>query len=137
MASFEILKISGSALTAQKIRMEVISSNLANINTTRTKDGRPYRKKEVIFVPESFKETLGEKIEGVKVEKIVESKAPFQKVYDPSHPHADQNGYVSYPNINIIEEMTDLLDASRSFEANVNVINATKEMILKTLEIIK
>lgn len=137
MASFDILKISGSALSAQKIRMEVISSNLANVHTTRTEEGTPYRKKEVVFVPESFKETLREKLEGVKVKEIVESKSQFQKVYDPSHPDADGEGYVLYPNVNVMEEMTDMLDASRSYEANLNVINATKEMILKTIEILK
>ncbi len=137
MASFDALKISGSALSAQRIRMEVISSNLANVSTTRTEDGTPYRKKEVVFVPETFKETLKERIQGVKVKEIVESKDPFQKVYDPSHPDADENGYVNYPNVNILEEMTDMLDASRSYEANLNVIGATKEMIMKTLEILK
>lgn len=137
MASFDALKISGSALSAQKIRMEVISSNLANIHTTRTEEGTPYRKKEVVFVPEKFKSTLREKMEGVRVGEIVESDKPFQKVYDPSHPDADKDGYVMLPNMNLIEEMTDMIDASRSYEANVNVINTTKEMIMKTLEIIK
>jgi flagellar basal-body rod protein FlgC len=137
MPSFDALKISASALSAQKLRMEIISSNLANIHTTRTEEGKPYKKKEVVFSPYTFKDALNEKLEGVKVEEIVESDKPFQKVYDPSHPDADREGYVTYPNMNLIEEMTDLIDASRSYEANVNVLSATKEMIIKTFDIIK
>lgn len=137
MPSFDALKISASALRAQKIRMEVISSNLANINTTRTEDGTPYRKKEVVFTPQEFKTELEKKIEGVRVEEIVESSRPFEKVYDPSHPHADKDGYVTYPNVNVVEEMADMMDAARSYEANLNVMNTTKDMILKTLEIIR
>jgi flagellar basal-body rod protein FlgC len=137
MPSFDALKISASALSAQKLRMEIISSNLANIHTTRTEEGKPYKKKEVVFSPHRFKDALNEKLEGVKVEEIVESDKPFQKVYDPSHPDADREGYVTYPNMNLIEEMTDLIDASRSYEANVNVLSATKEMIIKTFDIIK
>ncbi|MCS7281699.1 MAG: flagellar basal body rod protein FlgC [Desulfobacterota bacterium] len=137
MASFDALKISASALSAQKIRMEIISSNLANIHTTKTEDGDPYRKKEVIFEPVDFKNTLQGKLQGVKVQEVVESNDPFNKVYDPSHPHADSDGYVNYPNVNIIEEMVDMVDASRSYEANLAVLNITKEMIIKTLEIVK
>ncbi|MCX7856708.1 MAG: flagellar basal body rod protein FlgC [Deltaproteobacteria bacterium] len=137
MASFDALKISASALSAQKTRMEVVSSNLANIHTTRTEEGTPYRKKEVVFVPENFNDTLKRRLEGVKVQEIVESDKPFHRVYDPSHPDADKEGYVTYPNVNLIEEVTDMMDASRSYEANLNVINTTKEMIIKTLEIIK
>lgn len=137
MPSFDAVKVSASALKAQRIRMEVISSNLANVHTTKTDEGTPYRKKEVVFTPVEFKSQLEKKIEGVKVEEIIESERPFERVYDPSHPHAGSDGYVLYPNVNLIEEMADMMDAARSYEANLNVLTTTKDMILKTLEIIK
>lgn len=141
MSILDILKISASGLKAQRIRMEVIATNLANIQTTRTDEGGPYAKKEVIFTTtdvseaDGFGRVFSEKIEGVKVEEIVNSKKHFEKSYDPGHPDADQEGYVTTPNVNLMEEMADMISATRAYEANINVVNTTKEMFLKTLEI--
>jgi len=141
MGILDIMNISASALSAERTRMETIASNLANIHTTRTEEGGPYRKKEVVFTSSDvtaekpFSTMLSEKVEGVKVEEISGSDKPFEKVYDPSHPDADSEGYVSMPNVNLMEEMTDMVAATRAYEANLNVINTTKQMFLKSLEI--
>jgi len=138
MNLIDALNISATGLYAQRIRMNIISANLANVNTTRTPQGGPYRKKEVIFKAiekEDFSSELERYLQGVKVLKIVESKKPFRIVYDPTHPDADKNGYVKYPNVNIIEEMVDLISAEKSYEANIAAINAIKNMINKSLEI--
>ena len=142
MGMFDVLKISASGLRAQRVRMETIATNLANIHTTRTEEGGPFRKLDVLLGSsdvsgERFKGVLTRKMEGVDVEEIVESEKPFGKTHDPGHPDADQEGYVSYPNVNVLEEMTDMVSATRSYEANVNVINTTKHMFLKSLEIAK
>ncbi|HVN23144.1 MAG TPA: flagellar basal body rod protein FlgC [Syntrophorhabdales bacterium] len=142
MGMFDVLKISSSGLRAQRIRMETIATNLANIHTTRTEDGGPYRKQNVVLSSadasgDGFGGVLSKKLEGVAVEEITESEKPFEKTHDPSHPDADQDGYVTYPNVNVLEEMTDMVSASRSYEANVNVINTTKHMFQKSLEIAK
>ena len=141
MGMFDILKVSASALKAQRARMEVIATNLSNIHTTKTDEGGPYKKKDVVFMSadlaeeKSFGGALAKKIEGVKVESIEESEKPFQKVFDPNHPDADSEGYVTFPNVNLMEEMTDMVAATRAYEANVNVLNTTKEMFIKSLEI--
>ena len=141
MSILDILRISASGLKAQRIRMEVIATNLANMQTTRTDEGGPYAKKEVVFTTTDVSEAdvfgrmFSEKIEGVKVEEIVNSKKHFEKAYDPGHPDADAEGYVTSPNVNLMEEMADMISATRSYEANINVVNTTKEMFLKTLEI--
>ncbi len=140
MNFFSVLDISASGLDAQRTRMNVIASNIANINSTRTPEGGPYRRKDVIFQTapvKSFAEALNSAMaaDGVKVSKIFQDKSPFVKRYEPNHPDADQEGYVSYPNINIVEEMVNLTSASRSFEANVTVIQATKDMALRALQI--
>ncbi|MCX5813519.1 MAG: flagellar basal body rod protein FlgC [Proteobacteria bacterium] len=141
MGILDILKISASGLKAQRTRMEVIAANLANIHTTRTEEGGPYMKKEAIFrateVSEAreFDKILSERVNGVKVDEIATSNKPFEKVYDPSHPDADKEGYVTFPNVNLMEEMADMISATRAYEANINVVNTTKEMFIKTLEI--
>jgi flagellar basal-body rod protein FlgC len=141
MGILNILKIGASALNATRVRMETIASNLANVNTTRTEEGGPYQKKEVTFVPsdlsdpKNFGRMLSEKIEGVKVDEVRTSAKPNQKVFDPGHPDADGEGYVTYPNVNLMEEMADMMVATRAYEANVNVVNTTKDMFLKALEI--
>jgi flagellar basal-body rod protein FlgC len=140
MGMFDVLKISASGLRAQRVRMETISTNLANVHTTRTEDGGPYRKQSVILTSAdvsgaSFKRIFDRTLDGVDVEEIVESEKPFEKTHDPGHPDADADGYVTYPNVNVLEEMTDMTSASRSYEANVNVINTTKRMFQKALEI--
>jgi flagellar basal-body rod protein FlgC len=141
MGILDIMKISASALKAERTRMEITSSNLANIHTTRTDEGGPYRKKEVVFTAADISERKGfggmlsDKVTGVKVDEIKESTRDFEKVHDPGHPDADKEGYVSYPNVNLMEEMTDMIAATRAYEANINAINTTKQMFLKALEI--
>ena len=143
MSILDILKVSASGLKAQRKRMEVIATNLANIQTTRTEEGGPFRKKEVVFTAtkitdkKGFDDMLSDKLEGVEVEEITESSKPFEKVFDPGHPDADKEGYVTYPNVNLMEEMADMVSATRAYEANINVVNTTKEMFMKTLDIAK
>ncbi|MEK4294634.1 flagellar basal body rod protein FlgC [Paenibacillus odorifer] len=139
--------ISASALTAQRLRMDVISSNVANAETTRASvvDGKavPYRRKLVVMeATESskFSNILNSKLngsssEGVKVQSIIEDTSPLKPVYNPSHPDADAEGYVYMPNVDITKEMVDMLSASRSYEANVTMLNASKAMVSKALEI--
>jgi flagellar basal-body rod protein FlgC len=143
MDFFRSLQISGSALTAQRIRMNVISSNLANSQTTRTSQGGPYRRRDVVFaaipMSSSFHEVLrnavNEGVAEVRVVEIVVEGGPPKIVYAPHHPDADVSGYVAMPNINVIEEMVNMLSATRSYEANVTAIQAAKGMVLKALEI--
>jgi flagellar basal-body rod protein FlgC len=138
------LNISASGMTAQRLRLDIISQNIANVKTTRDENGDVYTRKEVVFSvknsnPASFSEVLsnaGTAGNGVKVTQIVnDTESEYSKVYDPSHPDADEDGYVTYPNVNIVQEMTDMIDASRSYEANVTAFNATKNMALKALDI--
>jgi len=139
MDFFTAFNISATGLNAQRVRMNVISSNLANINSTKTDEGEPYRRKDVLFeaapAASPFDEILAEKIKQVNVIDIVDDPRPFRTVYDPYHPSADANGYVHYPNVNVVEEMVNMLSASRSYEANVSVLKATRNMALKALEI--
>lgn len=140
MGLFNTMSISGSGLTAERLRMDLISENLANINTTRTDEGGPYKRKVAVF-GEKLQEALnnnGQKVAqpaGVEVMQIANDPAPSKKVYDPSHPDADAQGYVSYPNVNVVKEMVDMITASRAYEANVTALNAAKSMALKALEI--
>ena len=137
------MRVSGSGMAAQRMRMNTIASNLANINTTRTPEGGPYRRKDVVFesIPEA--KTFGEvllsqpqrDIQRVQVtDVIVDRKAPRLE-YKPEHPDADENGYVAMPNINQMEEMANMIQATRAYEANVSAMNATKDMALTALEI--
>ena len=148
MSIFQSLNITASALTAQRLRMNVISSNMANVDTTRARfvngQWEPYRRKLVVMEPrqEGFSTYLQAAMNsrssvgnGVKVTKIMEDQTPFKLVYDPSHPDADPNGYVRLPNVDPLKEMVDLMSATRSYEANVTVFNATKGMLMKALEI--
>lgn len=143
------MNTSSSALTAQRLRMDTISANIANAETTRAtinEDGEfePFRRKTVRFQEEgaSFREQLsrvrnrGEMgSNGVKVTRIVEDEAPFVSVYNPNHPDANADGYVQMPNVDPLQEMVDLMSATRSYEANVTALNATKGMLMKALEI--
>lgn len=145
MGFFTSLDIGASGLTAQRLRMDTISQNIANINTTRTEDGTPYRRREVIFEERTASDSFSSMLsaasnriasgQGVRVSKIVEDSSEFRKEYDPGHPDADENGYVSKPNVDIVTEMVNMISATRSYEANVTSINATKSMALKALEI--
>ncbi|NMO96152.1 flagellar basal body rod protein FlgC [Paenibacillus lemnae] len=142
--------VSASALTAQRFRMDVISSNIANAETTRAKVENgvsvPYRRKMVVMEPmqDSFQKMLQSQMEnkgsgsagqGVKVSAIREDKSPLKPVYNPGHPDANAEGYVFMPNVDITKEMVDLISASRSYEANVTALNASKAMVMKALEI--
>jgi len=132
------LNISGSGLTAQKLRMDVIAQNIANAETTRTEAGGPYLKKSVIFTEQtaSFNSALrSAQAGGVAVTGIVENRDAVARVYDPGHPDADELGYVSMPQINTTEEMVDMISASRSYQANITAFNAAKYMAGKALEI--
>ena len=131
MSMFSAFDVTASGLTAQRLRMDVISENVANANTTRTEDGTPYRRKIVTFQQKGQQQTFSQVLHNVSSSYT----GSGVKVYDPSHPDADENGYVTYPNVNIVQEMTDLIDASRSYEANSTAFGASKSMALKGLEI--
>jgi len=132
------LEISASGLYAQRKRMDVIASNLANIETTRSRKGGPYRRKMVVMSTrpvQDFNKVLALQAEGVKIDDIVEDKSPFRKVYNPGHPDADKEGYLLKPNVDLVVEITNMLIARRAFEANIAAIKSTKQMALKALEI--
>ena len=143
MNIFRTMNISASALTAERLRLDVIANNLANVNTTRTTGGGPYRRQMTVFAPR------GEQVQwmypglepspafrgrGVRVAGIVEDGSPFRRVYEPGHPDADSTGYVSYPNVNVVTEMVDLTAATRAYEANVAVIQAGRTMAERALD---
>lgn len=148
MGLFTGFDICASGMSAQRLRTDIISQNIANVNTTRTTEGGPYRRKTVVFSEKhsnAFQNVLlssmgtqgsGVSGNGVKVSEIVEdTETEMNMVYDPSHPDADENGYVTYPNVNVITEMTNLIDASRAYEADVTAFNAAKAMASKGLEV--
>lgn len=151
MSLMSSLNISASGMSAQRTRMDIIAQNVANVSTTRDEDGEAYRRQTVVFEERSnanknfesyltaqqtglsYDKRIGT---GVKISSIVEDHVTsMKKVYDPSHPDADEEGYVTYPNVNTVTEMTNLIDANRSYEANVTAFNATKNMALKGLEL--
>ncbi len=137
------LKISSSGLAANRKRMGAISSNIANAQTTRTAEGGPYRKKEVVFGSEPARESFGEILEGELDEKaqsvhateVISSNKPPVLKYEPNHPDANKDGYVAYPDINVMEEMADMISASRAYEANISAMNTSKSMAMKALEL--
>ena len=141
MGLFQGLDISASGLTANRFRMDVISANIANANTTRARrvDGEwiPYQRQMVVMQPaqSSFRDVLNRKLEGVKVTRVVKDETPFKLLYQPEHPDADENGYVRLPNVDLLKETVDMVTATRSYEANVTAFNASKQMVLKALEI--
>ena len=144
MSFFKSINTSATGLTAERLRMDIISKNIANVNTTRTSSGMPYRRQVPIFKEKedkSFTAFLNDarnnnKIgDGVEVTAIKEDKSPFKKIYNPGHPEADEKGYVLMPNIDIVTEMINLISASRAYEANVTALNSSKSMAMKALEI--
>jgi flagellar basal-body rod protein FlgC len=147
MSVFDTIRVSMSGLSAQRMRMDVIASNVANVETTRTPDGGPYLRREVVFRTQgtsgvenaNFRKVLantGASIgTGVAVTRISADQGATKAVYDPSHPDADENGNVLFPDIDVVTEMTDMMSATRAYEANVTVLNATKGMALKALSI--
>lgn len=144
MSLFSTFDVNESGLTAERFRMDIISQNVANANTTRTEDGTPYRRKVVTFAERETQTPFSRVLnaardnysgKGVKVSTVEEdSWTDMKMVYDPSHPDADENGYVLYPNVNIVTEMTNLIDASRAYEANATAFNASKAIAMKGLE---
>lgn len=149
MGMFDTFNIAATGLTAQRLRMDVISSNVANATTTRTPDGGAYRRKRAVFAPVNIRPFYKSPLvpgriqhgggKGVRVVKIEADKAPFRLTYDPTHPDAiktgPKKGYVEMPNVNVVTEMTDLISASRSYEANIQMVNNSKAMFNKALEL--
>jgi flagellar basal-body rod protein FlgC len=129
MSLFNIFNVSGSAMSAQAQRLNTVASNLANADSATSATGEAYRAKQVVFeaVPTAGGGT------GVKVRQVVEDASPLKQVYDPKHPAADEKGYVSMPNVNVVDEMVNMLSASRSYQTNVETMNAAKSLLLKTL----
>ena len=138
MKIFESTEIAGSSLTAHRLWLDTISSNLANINTTRTKAGGPYKRKVPVFA-EMLDNTIGgyHDIGGVRVLDITEDQNAPRMVYQPDHPDANEEGYVAYPNVNLVREMTDMLVASRAYEANLSVVTTGRDMWNGALEVMR
>lgn len=146
MSIFNSINISSSGLTAERTRMDIISKNIANANTTRTSSGSPYRRQMAVF-QENNKTSFSDYLSlysnsnglsdkaGVKISAIVEDKSPFKKVYDPGHPDANEEGYVNMPNVDVVKEMVDMISATRAYEANITSINSSKTMAMKALNI--
>jgi flagellar basal-body rod protein FlgC len=147
MGLFDALGISGSGLTAQRLRMDVTAENLANAQSTKDANGQPYKRKEVVL-QESSSSGFGAALQsaqagsspagaGVQVAGIVADSTPGRRIYDPGNPDADGKGYVTMPNVNPVTEMTDLIDASRAYEANVTAMSAAKQMFSKSLDLLR
>jgi flagellar basal-body rod protein FlgC len=145
---FDALKIAATGMSASRKMMDVIAENIANANTTMTISGEPYKRKDVVLAAKnlnedddiltvSFDEEYEKKVAGVEVVGIKEANNGFRKVYDPTNPNADKDGYVTLPNVNIVEEMAKMIQASRMYEANVSVVESIKNMANKTLELIQ
>ncbi|RAO98595.1 flagellar basal body rod protein FlgC [Petrotoga sp. 9PW.55.5.1] len=133
---FKVLDIAASGMTAERFRLNVISQNLANSDTTRTEEGGPYRRKAIVFEEALNKTTKGrEEFSGVKIFSIVDDPSPFRLVYDPNHPDANEEGYVEYPNVNVLREMIDMISAQRAYEMNAAVVNSAKSMYNSALGI--
>lgn len=139
MRLLDVSKVAASGLFAQRTRLNVAATNIANAQVTRTLEGGPYKAKNVVLkaVPFNSKNSKESPFRLVKVEKIEDSKAPFREVYDPGHPDADARGIVKYPNVDVITEMVELLSAGRAYEANLSVLSTSKSMIQRTLELLK
>jgi flagellar basal-body rod protein FlgC len=135
MGMFDALNVSASGMTATQLWMDVVSSNLANADSTKAANGQPYRRKEIELsqASPSFGEVLG----GVQVDGIVDDPSPLRQVYDPGNPEANKQGYVTMPNVNPVTEMVDLISASRGYESNVTAMNAAKQMFSKTFDVLR
>ena len=132
MSLFNIFNVAGSGMAAQAQRLNVVASNLANADSTTSANGQPYRAKQVVF---SAVPVDGGGAQGVKVTAVVEDNSPMRMLYDPKHPMANEQGYVSMPNVNVVDEMVNMISASRSYQNNVDVMNTSKTLLLKTLTI--
>ena len=134
MSLFNVFQVASSAMTAQSMRLNAVASNLANADSIVSSDGKPYRAKQVVFEATPVGD-VGDASRGVRVRQVVEDASPARLVYDPRNPAADEKGYVAYPNVNVVEEMTNMISASRSYQTNVEVMNTAKTMMLRTLQI--
>ena len=132
MSLFNIFNVAGSAMSAQSQRLNAVTSNIANADSATSSTGQPYRAKQVVF---SVVPLSGQESSGVKVQQVIEDASAPKMVYDPKHPLADEKGYVAMPNVNVVEEMVNMLSASRSYQTNVETMNAAKTLLLKTLTI--
>lgn len=130
MSMFNVFQVAGSAMTAQSLRLNAVASNLANADSIAGPDGKPYRAKQVVFeaVPVG-----GSTAQGVRVKQVVEDASPGRLVYDPRNPAADERGYVTLPNVSVVDEMTNMISASRSYQTNAEVMNTAKQLLLRTL----
>ena len=134
---FKGLEVSVSGMQAERVRIDLSASNLANINSTKTEDGQPYRRKVPVFEAVLDSQSKNIPVYKVRVKEIQTDPSPFKLKFDPNNPDADQNGYVRLPNVDPIREMVDMMSAMRSYEANLTAFNTHKDMILKSLEIIR
>jgi flagellar basal-body rod protein FlgC len=134
MSLFNVFQVSSSAMTAQSMRLNAVASNLANADSVVSADGKPYRAKQVVFEATPMGND-GDLSKGVRVRQVVEDASPARMVYDPKNPAADEKGYVAFSNVNVVEEMTNMISASRSYQTNVEVMNTAKTMLLRTLQI--
>lgn len=132
MSLFNVFNISGSAMSAQSQRLNAVASNLANADSATSANGKPYKAKQVVF---SATPSASPEAQAVKVTKVVEDTSPAKIIYDPKHPLANEQGYVTMPNVNVTEEMVNMISASRAYQNNVETMNAAKAMLLKTLSI--
>ncbi|HPT83281.1 MAG TPA: flagellar basal body rod protein FlgC [Limnochordia bacterium] len=142
MSVFKVFRIAASGLTAERLRMDTIASNLANANTTRTPEGGPYRRQVPVFAPildQAMQRGAAPRSSfsggGVQVVGVISDPTPPRRVYDPQHPDADADGYVDMPNVNVVTEMVDLITATRAYEANIVALNSAKSMAMRALEI--
>lgn len=135
MGSFSSFDISASGIFAQRTRMDVVANNIANADSTRTPEGGPYRRQSVSFST-VYQNAIAGRVApaGVRVDTVTEDPTEYKTVYDPGHPDADANGYVKMPNVNVVEEMVDMVSATRAYEANVTALNATKSMIASAID---
>lgn len=127
-----IFRIAGLAMTAQSQRLNAVASNLANAESTVSSTGTPYRAKQVVFAATPME---GPAVQGVRVSQVIEDASPLKRVYDPKHPAADEQGYLTLPNVNVVDEMVNMISASRSFQTSVELMNTAKQLALKTLSI--
>ncbi len=137
MKALSTLDVSASGLYAERVRMDVIANNLANANSTRTPEGGPFRRQLVLLAGQSVADPNRPSDLGVSVRAVVDDPTPFPLVYDPGHPDANPDGYVAYPNVNVVEEMVDMITALRAYEANVTAIDASKNLVRRSLDIIR
>lgn len=133
MALFNVFEIAGSAMTAESMRLNVVASNMANADSVTSSNGKPYVAKQVVFEARPIKDASPKGVAGVVVQKVIDDPAPMKLVYDPASPYADAKGYVTMPNVNVVEEMVNMISASRAYQNNVEVMNTTKALIQRTI----